>query len=102
MAAEFLKVARVQDLEPGKGAVVVVKGTRIALFNCAGVFYAIKNTCPHMGGDLGEGYLEGDVVTCPWHGWRFSVKTGKNPEADVVGVRTFEVRVEGDDVYVGV
>jgi len=102
LATEFHKVASVRDLEPGKGAVVVVKGTRIALFNCEGAFYAIRNTCPHMGGDLGEGCLSGDVVTCPWHGWRFNVKTGKNPEADVVAVRTYEVKVEGEEVYVGI
>ena len=101
MAAEFTKVASVQDLEPGRGMVVVVKGTRIALFNCKGTFYAIRNTCPHMGGDLGEGFLAGDVVTCPWHGWRFNIKTGKNPESEVVGVRTFEVRIEGEDILIG-
>ena len=99
---EFRKVAKVGDVEPGKGIIVVVNGTRVALFNCDGVFYAIKNTCPHMGGDLGEGLLAGDIVTCPWHGWRFNVKTGKNPEAEVVAVRTFEVRVEGEDVLIGV
>jgi nitrite reductase (NADH) small subunit/3-phenylpropionate/trans-cinnamate dioxygenase ferredoxin subunit len=102
MATEFLKVAKIGDLDPGKGLIVVVKGTRVALFNCDGVYYAIRNQCPHMGGDLGEGLLQGDVVTCPWHGWRFSVKTGKNPEAEVVGVRTFEVRVEGDEIFIGV
>jgi len=99
---EFLKVAKVRDVESGKGLVVVVKGIRVALFNCEGVYYAIKNSCPHMGGELGEGLLQGDVVTCPWHGWRFNVKTGKNPEADVVAVRTFEVRVDGDEILIGV
>jgi len=102
VGAEFHKVAKVGDLDPGKGMVVVVKGTRIALFNCDGSLYAIKGTCPHMGGELGEGYLAGDIVTCPWHGWRFNVKTGKNPDVAVVGVRTFEVRIEGEDVFVGV
>ena len=100
--AQFVKVARISDLVPGKGMVVVVNGTRIALFNCDGSFYAIKGTCPHMGGELGEGLLEGDIVTCPWHGWRFNVTTGKNPESEVVAVRSFEVKVEGEDVYVGV
>ena len=99
---QFVKVARVGDLVPGKGTVVVVNGTRIAIFSCDGGIYAIKNSCPHMGGELGEGLLQGDIVTCPWHGWRFNVKTGKNPEAAVVAVRSFEVKVEGDDVYVGV
>ncbi len=100
--AEFVKVARIGDLEPGEGTVVVVNGTRIALFNRGGMFYAIRNSCPHMGGDLGEGSLDGDIVTCPWHGWRFDVRTGKSPESEVVGVRTFEVKVVGEDIYVGI
>jgi len=41
-------------------------------------------------------------VTCPWHGWQFNVRTGKNPESEVVGVRTFEVKVEGEDILLGV
>ena len=102
MATEFHKAAKVSDLMPGKGLVVQVAGMRLALFNCDSVFYAIKNTCPHMGGELGEGLLTGDIVTCPWHGWRFNVRTGKNPEADVVGVRTFEVRVEGEEIFIGI
>ncbi|HXF59921.1 MAG TPA: Rieske 2Fe-2S domain-containing protein [Candidatus Saccharimonadales bacterium] len=102
MATEFHKVGKVSDLVPGKGLVVQVQGMRLALFNCDGVFYAIKNTCPHMGGELGEGLLTGDIVTCPWHGWRFNVRTGKNPEADVVGVRTYEVRVEGEEIFIGI
>ena len=99
---EFVRVARLSDLEEGKGAIVTVKGTKIALFRCEGSVYAIRNQCPHMGGDLGEGLLIGDIVRCPWHGWKFSVKTGKAPDTEVVGVRTFEVRIDGDDVLVGV
>jgi NAD(P)H-dependent nitrite reductase small subunit len=98
--SEYVKVARNSDLEEGKGIIVAVNGTKVALFRCDGVVYAIKNQCPHMGGDLGEGYLQGEIVRCPWHGWRFNVKTGKAPDTDVVGVRTYEVRVEGDDVLV--
>jgi nitrite reductase/ring-hydroxylating ferredoxin subunit len=99
--ADYVRVARVADLDPGKGMLAVVNGTRIALFNCDGTFYAIRGSCPHMGGELWEGLLIGDIVTCPWHGWRFNVKTGKNPAAEVVAVRTYDVKVEGDEVYVG-
>jgi nitrite reductase/ring-hydroxylating ferredoxin subunit len=55
-----------------------------------------------MGGDLGEGTLEGDIVRCPWHGWKINVKTGRHPEVAVIAVRTYRVKVEGDDVYVEV
>ncbi|HEY7727013.1 MAG TPA: Rieske 2Fe-2S domain-containing protein [Candidatus Eisenbacteria bacterium] len=102
-AAEFVRVARVGDLAPGRGMVVVAKGIRVALFRHEdGTLYALRNQCPHMGGELGEGVLNGDIVTCPWHGWQFDVKTGRNPAAALVAVRTFPVRVEGDEVYVGV
>ena len=48
----------------------------IALFNVDGTFYAIDNTCTHVGGPLAEGDIDGDIVTCPGHGAGFSVKTG--------------------------
>jgi len=73
--AEFVKVAQVSDLQPGAGKVVMVKDRAIALFNVDGTFYAIDNICLHRGGPLGEGELEGCVVTCPWHGWQYDVKT---------------------------
>jgi nitrite reductase/ring-hydroxylating ferredoxin subunit len=99
---EFVKVARASDVEEGKGLIVWAGPLKVALFRCAGTIYAIRNQCPHMGGDLGEGLLTGDVVRCPWHGWTFNVRTGKSPEAELVAVRSFEVRLEGEDVYVGV
>ena len=81
----------------------MAKGIRVALFlHEDGTLHALRNQFPHMGGELGEGELRGDIVTCPWHGWRFDVRTGKNPSVDLVAVRVFPVKVEGNDVYVGV
>jgi len=99
--SNFVKVARASDLEEGKGMIVSVNGTKVALFRCGGEVYAIRNQCPHMGGDLGEGLLTGEIVRCPWHGWRFSVKTGRAPDTEVVAVRTYEVQIDGDDILVG-
>jgi nitrite reductase (NADH) small subunit len=98
----FMKVAKASHVEEGKGLIVWAGHFKVALFRCDGVIYAIRNQCPHMGGDLGEGLLTGDVVKCPWHGWKFNVRTGKSPEAELVAVRTFEVKLEGEDVYVAV
>ncbi|HSQ60366.1 MAG TPA: Rieske 2Fe-2S domain-containing protein [Acidobacteriota bacterium] len=100
--AEFHRVAKAADVVEGRGTIVAVNETKIALFRREGALYAIRNQCPHMGGDLGEGTLEGDVVRCPWHGWRINVKTGRHPEVAVIAVRTYRVKVEGDDVYVEV
>ena len=99
--AKRIKVARIADLEPGSGTTVDVEGQRIALFNVHGTYYAIDDTCPHRGGPLGEGELDGTMVTCPWHGATFDVQTGAvtGPPARN-GVRSFPVRVEGEDVLV--
>lgn len=96
-----VKVAQVGDVAPGTGKLVEADGHSIALFNVNGSFHAIDNTCTHVGGPLAEGELAGEMVTCPWHGATFNVKTGAvhSPPARQ-NVRTFPVRVEGDDVLV--
>lgn len=98
----FIKVASKNDLKPGEGKVIDVSGTKVALFNVDGEFFAINNTCRHKGGPLGEGYLEGDVVTCPWHGWKYNVKTGANVTIPNLKMASYKVKVEGDDVMVAV
>jgi nitrite reductase (NADH) small subunit len=98
--AEFIRVTGTGDVKPGHGIVAEVNGKTLAVFNVEGVFHAIDNTCVHRGGPLGEGDVEGSVVTCPWHGWQFNVTTGeclKNPAAKV---EVYPVQVEGDDVKV--
>ena len=96
----FVKVAMVSELKPGENKVVNVNGEEIALFNVNGEFFATGNTCPHRGGPLGEGYLEGDVVTCPWHGWRFNVKTGVSLVMPTAKVQSYNVKVENNEVFV--
>lgn len=80
---KYVDVANTQDLKPGQSLCIELEGGQpIALFNVDGEIYALDNTCPHAGGPLGEGPLEGDIVSCPWHGWKFNVRTGnrlKNP-----------------------
>jgi len=66
-----------------------------------GAFHAIENTCTHRGGPLGEGDLNGEIVTCLWHGANFNVKTGAVTSSPAgTGVRSFVVKVEGNDVLV--
>jgi len=99
--SKLVKITETKEVAPGTGKVVVAEGRSIALFNVAGTFYAIDNTCPHRGGPLGEGELAGEVVTCPWHGAKFNVKTGEvlGPPASK-GVQSFPVKVQGSDVLV--
>ncbi len=98
---QTVKVAQTSDLAPGQGKTVDVEGQRIALFNVDGTFFAIDDTCTHEGGPLGEGELNADIVTCPWHAAEFNVKTGDVTDLPAdEGVRRLPVKVEGDDVLV--
>ncbi len=98
MVDDFIAVAQVQDIPPGTGRTVEVKGVWIALFNIEGTFYAIDNACPHAGGPLGEGKLCGSVVECPWHGWKFNVVTGQRENNPNFEVPCCQVRVVGDQI----
>ena len=98
----FMKVAAVGDVPPGTGKCIEAGGKQIALFNVGGTFHAIDNTCLHRGGPLGEGELEGMIVTCPWHGWQYDVRTGENEFDRAIKLRCYEVRVEDGDVKVAV
>ena len=101
--ANFVRVAAVGDVPPGTGKCVEAGGKQIALFNVGGAYYAIDDTCPHKGGPLSQGAVEGETVTCPWHRSKFDIKTGAviAPPA-VTGVGSYRVRVSGSDVEVEV
>src|SRR5712692_10270129 len=93
---EWITVAASTEIAAGHGKAVNVVGASIAVFNVGGEFLAVENTCPHQGGPLGEGTLDGPVVTCPWHGWRYDVRTGC--PVLTPAVKTFEVRTNGAEL----
>ncbi len=99
--ARLVKVADTTHLLPGKATAVEIEGNRIAVFNVGGTFYAIDDTCPHAGGPLSEGQVDGEKVVCPWHDAAFDLKTGDvlSPPA-FEGVKSYKVVVEGDAVKV--
>lgn len=97
---KFVRVAGVNDVAEGSGKTVQADGQPIALFKIEGKFYAIHNTCLHRGGPLGEGELDSQIVTCPWHGWRYDVTTGVNEVNPSVKVQQFPVKIAGDDILV--
>ena len=100
--AEFVKVANLSDLGPGSSMTIEANGKAVALFNVDGAVYALDNTCLHRGGPLGEGFLEGDVVACPWHMWEYNVRTGEKVGDPSLKVATYPVEVEGNDITVQV
>src|SRR5690242_2136518 len=73
----------------------------IAIFNIGGTFHAISNICIHKGGPLSDGILEGDIITCPWHGWKYSVKNGKSPHEGGDSISSYPVYVSKEGrIYV--
>lgn len=97
----FIRVARLQDSTPGELLRVEVGGKLVCLANVAGRIFAVDDDCPHIGGALSDGELEGCVLTCPVHLARFDVRDGKvlrGPARE--DVPTYAVRVEGDDILV--
>ncbi len=97
----WLDVASTAELAPGTRRVVDVDGIPVAVFNLDGEYFAIKDECTHDGGELAAGKLEGEVIICPRHGARFSVRTGTvlGPPA-YEDVRTFSVRIANGRVQV--
>ena len=93
-------VADVDAVPPGTARVVEVGGRSIALCNVEGTFYAIDNLCPHRGGPLGEGDLDGRVLTCPWHAWRWDVSSGANVNNPALRVACFPVAVDGQGIFI--
>ena len=94
------QIAAVEDCPPGQCMEAVAGDRIIALFNVDGGFYALDGVCPHQGGPLGQGALSDCVVTCPWHGWQFDVRTGQHQLSRNVIQPRFETKVEDGAVCV--
>ena len=97
---EFVRVARISEIPERKSKLVHVDDEPIALWRVGGRVYAINNSCPHQHlGALHQGTLDGLCVSCPMHGWTFSLETG----ASTFGggrAKVYEVKIEGEHVLV--
>jgi nitrite reductase/ring-hydroxylating ferredoxin subunit len=99
--SNFVPVTTVSGLSPGAMTWVVVDRERVLLANVDGTLYAVQDACGHRGESLSRGKLTGHVVECPLHYARFDVRTGKILDGPLsADLATYEVRVEGDTVYV--
>jgi len=95
-----VRVAKVTDVPVGQGLVVQAGDRSLALFNVDGAYHVIDNACPHRGGPMGDGDLDGRLAICPWHGWRWDVTTGANANNPAVKIACFATRVVDGDVLV--
>lgn len=107
---KYIKIASIDEVRPGHMKGYSVEGRQVLLANVNDSYYAMENTCPHMGGILSEGKLEGSRVVCPKHGAIFDVTSGKAVEngkmlflkAKVHDLMSYPVKIEGDDVFIGI
>jgi 3-phenylpropionate/trans-cinnamate dioxygenase ferredoxin component len=107
---KYMKIAQTGEVPEGTKKKVILEDKVLLLTNTHGTFYAIDNRCPHMGGSLFDGKLEGDHITCPKHGTVFDVKTGKVIQngklaffkLSVNDAKSYPVKVEGADILVGI
>jgi nitrite reductase/ring-hydroxylating ferredoxin subunit len=99
---DFIEAARLDEIETGCGICVAVGGKDIALFNVDGKIYATDDGCLHQGLSLGSSKLEGKVVTCRAHGWRYDVTTGNTLHVADYGVNTYPVEVVDGKVLVDI
>lgn len=102
--AEYVKVAKVGEVPTGQLKRVSVNGRAVALANIDGEFFAVDDVCTHAQCSLaGEGFLEGETVTCGCHGSQFDLKSGKVLSLPAtLPVPTYPVKVEGNDILVAV
>jgi NAD(P)H-dependent nitrite reductase small subunit len=93
-------VGALSELPPDAGREVVVGDRIVALFRVGCEVYALDGVCAHQGGPLAAGKLAGSVVTCPWHGWQYDIRTGQQQISPHICQTTFPVRIEGDRILV--
>jgi nitrite reductase/ring-hydroxylating ferredoxin subunit len=96
---DFFKVAKVSEVSEGE--MKIVFQDLVAVANAEGKFYAFGNICPHAGGPIGDGFLEGCIVECPWHAAQWDIRTGEALTAlATADIPLFEVRVIDDDIEI--
>jgi 3-phenylpropionate/trans-cinnamate dioxygenase ferredoxin subunit len=113
----FIEIGKTDDLENGGKKKVMVQGQQIMLARAGDKYYATQNRCPHLGGDLSAGTLEGTMITCPLHGSQFDITDGHNIRwmrgkglVAALGkaikpprpIKAYNLRIEGDVILVEV
>src|SRR4030088_2985388 len=98
--SEFQTVCKINDVKEGEGKTISLGNKLVALFNQGDKYYAIDDVCPHMGASLSGGFVENDIVTCPWHAWRFRLADGAWADNPRIKIGCYPVRVEGETVQV--
>jgi nitrite reductase (NADH) small subunit len=99
--SEWVRLCAVKEVpQPGEVAGMEAGGRAVCLANVGGALHALENECPHRQGPLGQGWVEGNAVICPWHAWAFDVNSGTAEEPEHAQVKVYAVRQQGEEVEV--
>lgn len=99
-ATNFLKIGAIGDFPEGEGRIITAARKPVAVFNVGGTLYALNNICPHMGGPIGAGALQGEAVACPYHGMRFSLTSGQSLDDFGHSLQTYTLKLENGQVFI--
>ncbi|HMO35559.1 MAG TPA: Rieske (2Fe-2S) protein [Gemmatales bacterium] len=101
--AEFVTLGKASDVPLGKAKAFPLGDKTIAVFHQQdGSWAAIDDYCPHMGASLAEGAIDGDIVECPWHAWRFRITDGTWVNSPKLKIGCYEIRVQDDELQIKV
>lgn len=98
----FVKVAETREVPPNSVIEVLIAGEPVAICNIEGNIHALSGTCPHQGGPLGQGAVNGTHLTCPWHAWDFDCRTGRNDFDPETRVAVYPVRIDAGAISIDV
>jgi 3-phenylpropionate/trans-cinnamate dioxygenase ferredoxin subunit len=98
----FVRVCTVADIPANRGRPAFADGRLVVLFKVDGEIFALDDSCPHAGSSLAAGRFDGRTVTCPGHGLRFDVRTGRMPGVDGLRATSYPVQVSDGEVLVGI
>lgn len=88
----WTSLCELSELEEGRGKYVEIGGFQLAVFLDGGRVAVMDNTCPHAGGPMSGGYVEGGCAHCPWHHWAFRLDNGQLRDMPGVALTTYKVR----------
>jgi nitrite reductase/ring-hydroxylating ferredoxin subunit len=95
----LVKVGNLSELPPDSVMEANVEGECYAVCNLGGEIHALSGTCLHVGGPLGQGNIVDGRLVCPWHMWEYDCRTGEYDRSSVQRLETFELKVEGGDIF---
>ena len=96
----FREVCNVEDVPRGSSKIFKFDSVEIAIFNLGGEFFTVSNVCAHRGGQIGQGEIHQEEVSCPSHAWQFNIKTGNCLNVPGAKLKTYLTKLEKEKILV--